>query len=493
MNRNKILIYFTGFVLFGLQLTCIQITNASNEIKDSGQEKIFQAGASTSNITPSLGDGIIGGWGLPPATHIHDELNVRCLVLDDGETKLAFIIVDILALNRNLIDEAKRLIHQETKLPVENILIAATHTHSATTALGTGEKRRDWSLEKSFDKYQELIISRIADGVRVALNNLEPARIGWGTGSVPQHVFVRRWKMKPGTPIPNPFGGQDKVRMNPGHNPNLLEPAGEPDPEVSFISVKSKDGRPIALFANYSLHYVGGVPTGHISADYFGVFADRIQELLKADRQDPPFVGILSNGTSGDVNNNNYAIQASGTYQPFEKIEIVADGVAREVWRVYNKIHHHDWVSLRSAWEELTLQVRKPDSQMIKRAQWVLSRPDTITPVHPREDVYAERILQLLEWPDQIDIVIQSFRIGELGVAAIPFETFSEIGLELKEKSPFRHTFTISLANGYYRYLPTPEQHELGGYETWLGTSLSEFESSRKIVSKLLESFETLK
>ena len=135
-----------------------------------------------------------------------------------------------------------------------------------------------------------------------------------------QHVFVRRWKMKPGIPVPDPFGGQDKVRMNPGYgNPNLLKPAGKPDPDVSFISVQSVDGRPIALLANYSLHYVGGVPKGQVSADYFGVFADRIQELLKADRQNPPFVAMMCNGTSGDVNNNDYSKEPV-RYPPYTRM-----------------------------------------------------------------------------------------------------------------------------------------------------------------------------
>jgi hypothetical protein len=99
----------------------------------------------------------------------------------------------------------------------------------------------------------------------------------------------------------------DQVQMNPGvGNPDLVEPAGPTDPQVSFLSVQSTQGRPIAVLGNYSLHYVGGVPRGHISADYFAMFADRIQELLQADRQDPPFVGVMSNGTSGDVNNINF-------------------------------------------------------------------------------------------------------------------------------------------------------------------------------------------
>ncbi len=453
------------------------------------QEKVFRAGASITNITPFLGLEIIGGWNSPPATHVHDELHVRCLVMDDGETMLALVVADNLGLGRELIEEARRIIQNETGLPPENVLISATHTHSGVSAQGRGERRRGWNEGGSFDAYQEVVIRRIADGVRIAINNLEPAQVGWGSCMVPRHVFVRRWKMKPGTDIPNPFGGQDKVVMNPGrNNPNLLEPAGQPDPEVVFLSLRSADGRPIALLANYSLHYVGGVPAGHISADYFGVFSDRIQELLGADRQNPSFVGILTNGTSGDVNNINFRGPAE-SHPPYGKMRIVADDVAREVLKAYGSVDHHDWVELKSAQEELGLAVRIPDRDMVSRARDILARHDSIQPGHRHERVYARRTVQMLEWPDTIDIIMQTFRVGDLGIAAIPFETFAETGLELKERSPFEKTFAISMANGSYGYLPTPEQHVLGGYETWLGTNRVEKEASRKIVSKLLDLF----
>src|SRR5665648_447896 len=86
--------------------------NAQNKSDVTGTKttKIFKAGASTSNVTPYLGGGIIGGWSLPPATHIHDELHARCLVLDDGDTRLAFVVVDILGMSHDMIDEAKLLI-----------------------------------------------------------------------------------------------------------------------------------------------------------------------------------------------------------------------------------------------------------------------------------------------------------------------------------------------------------------------------------------------
>jgi hypothetical protein len=307
-------------------------------------------------------------------------------------------------------------------------------------------------------------------------------------------VFNRRWKMKPGTKLLNPFGQQDQVMMNPGvANPNLLEPAGPTDPEVSFLSVQSVQGRPIALLGNYSLHYVGGVPKNDISADYFAVFADRIQELLKADRQQPPFVALMTNGTSGDVNNINFRGPAE-QHPPYAKMRLVADDVAREVFRVYQTVQHRDWVPLQAAQSELTLQVRQPDAKMVAYAKSVLAKPDEEAPVHRHEKDYAQRVLQMkAEWPETIPVILQAFRIGELGIAAIPFETFAQIGLDIKAKSPLKPTFTIALANGNYGYLPTPEQHQLGGYETWLGTNRVETMASRKITARLLELFARLK
>ena len=458
----------------------------------SGQNKVFRAGAAMSNITPPLGDVIVGGWGVPVATHIHDQLNARCLVLDDGDSRLVFAIVDNVGVKREVFDEAKRLIHEATGLPIDHMLMSATHTHSAVSAGGKGEKRRGWKPAEPLDEYQRFVARRISDGVQVAINNLQPARIGWGVGKVPQHVFNRRWKMK--NPVVNPFGEMDQVMMNPGvGNPNLVEPAGPTDPDVSFLSVQSVDGKPIAVLGNYSLHYVGGVPGGHISADYFAVFADRLQELLKADRQDPPFVGIMSNGTSGDVNNINFRGPGE-KHPPYAKMRIVADDVAQAVVRVYKNTRHHDWVPLQAAQSELTLKVRRATPQMLAHAQKVLARPENAEAGHRHEETYAQRITQMEEeWPDEIKVILQAFRIGDLGIAAIPFETFTQIGLDLKAKSPFKPTFTISLANGSYGYLPTPEQHALGGYETWLSTNKVEVNASRKIAAELLDLFSELK
>jgi len=217
------------------------------------------------------------------------------------------------------------------------------------------------------------------------------------------------------------------------------------------------------------------------------MFADRIQQLIGADRLDPPFVGIMSNGTSGDVNNINFAAKPERR-KPYEQMRLVADQVAQAVFKEYPKLRYVDWAPLGMAQRELELAVRKPTPEQLARAKELLAqppRPDKL----PHERTYAERIVQLQEAPPTVRVILQALRIGELGIAAIPFETFAETGLELKAKSPLKPTCTISLANGTYGYLPTPEQHKLGGYETWLGTSRVETEASTKIVTSLLEMF----
>ena len=85
-------------------------------------------------------------------------------------------------------------------------------------------------------------------------------------------------------------------------------------------------------------------------------------------------------------------------------------------------------------------------------------------------------------------MILQAIRIGDLGIVANPCETFVEIGLDIKKKSPLKHTFTIELANGYNGYLPTPDHHALGGYETWRAqSSYLEVNASRAITSAWLE------
>jgi neutral ceramidase len=490
MNKSNFLIRYFLFSL--IIINVLPLLAKANSSSESGTDSkhIFRAGAAASNITPPLDEPVVGGWNSPPATHVHDELYAKCLVLDDGKTQLVFVVCDSLGISREVYDKAKRIINEKTSIPTKNIMMCATHTHSSVTARSTNRLRQD----KELSSHQQFLVSRISDGVRRAVNNLKPARIGWGCAQEPTQVFNRRYFMKPGVPVPNPFGGEDKVVMNPGRgNPNILKAAGPTDPQISFLSIQSINGRPIALLANYSLHYVGSGQQGVISADYFGVFADKIRQLLGADRNDPTFVGILTNGTSGDINNIDWLNKSQKRFAPYEKMQQVADLVSRAVYEAHKKLKFRDWVKLHAIQNELTLTVRKPTEKQIDYAQRILKKPDDVKPYHKHEKVYAKRTLQMQDTPAEVSVVLQTFRIGDLGICAIPFEVFVEIGLEMKAKSPFEQTFTISHTNGSYGYLPTLAQHELGGYETWLGTNMVEIQAAPKIVRMLIGMFNRMK
>jgi len=444
----------------------------AGERSSAGDRSALRAGAAASNITPPLGvslDGTIMQIG--PARHIHDELHARCIVLDDGQMRVAIVVCDVTMISREIIDEAKERVARQTGIPTNHVLISATHTHMAPrmVGIGTGE------LDKQYDAF---LIRRVADAVARAVNNLAPAKVGWVGVEKPEFVHNRRWFMKPGTVPPSPLGSKtDRVMMNGRPKENRVKPAGPVDPQVSALSIQHADGRPMTVLANYGIHYAGYKP-GQVSSDYFGRFARRIAQLLGTDDQDPPFVGIMSNGTSGNV--------GRGGRGP-DGIRKVGDSVARVVATACRKTAHRDRVSLAMRDVELELRVRLPDEARLRWARELSARARGKKRL-TRPEVYARETIKLGAFPPKMSLKLQALRVGDLGIAAIPCEVFAETGLAIKRASPLKPTFVISLANGYNGYLPTARQHELGGYETWPArSSYLEVQAESKIRAAILD------
>ncbi len=447
----------------------------------------LRAGAATSNITPDIGEPIIGGFVPYPSEHVHDELHARCLVLDDGQTKVALVVCDLLGLNRNISSTARELIEKQTGIPAGNVLISATHTHSASSALGN----RDAVTDPTLNPYQTFVARRIADGVRRAHNVLRPAELAFGKVDVPEHLFNRRWTMRPGTMPVNPFGTYDLVKMNPpAGSENLVDPAGPTDPEVSFLAVREPDGALISLFAAYSLHYVGGVGPKDVSADYYGVFCEQLKHLLQAEQQEPPFVAMLANGTSGDINNINFR-QPRKRQGPYEQIRYVANDVAAKVHAALNQLTYRSDIALGARYREPELGWR----QLTEREQTWARETNAAGPKNDRDlsYIYSQRLLGMLTYPPTTTVPVQVLKIGDACIGTMPCEVFCEIGLEFKERAPFAHPFMVSLGHGYFGYLPTPRHHDLGGYETWPGTNRLERDTSVKLMNQLLEMAAELK
>ena len=450
----------------------------------------LQAGAAKSNITPPLGLPLIGEWNNPPGSYVHDELYARCMVLDNGKTRMAFVVCDLLGISRGVSDEARRLAEERTGIPSANIMVSAVHTHSAVSALGSR-----FNLNDPLNDYEAFVARRVADAVTCAIYTLRPARVGWTTAQEPRHVFCRRWFMKPGTMPANPFGStNDLVKMNPGRcNPNLDRPAGPVDPEISILAAQTLEGQPIGMLANYSLHYVGATIRGEITADYYGMYNDRIQQLLGADRQEPPFVSLMSNGTSGNINNIDFSKPAE-KLPKYGKMRIVAEDVAQAVFAAYQKIAWHGEVPLGVSFEDITLKFRRPTPERLEQAKEIVAGIKAgQKPPSKLAGIYAERALMCQKMPDEWKFALQAFRVGDLGIVSMPCEVFTETGLDIKTLSPLQPAFTVSLAHGYFGYLPPPEQQKYGGYESWLGTNRLEIEAEPKMKQALLKMLRKLK
>jgi neutral ceramidase len=447
----------------------------------------LRAGAAKSCITPQLDITTNGGIDPGTARFIHDDLFVRALVLEDGSTRLAFAVVDTCLVDRPVFDEAKRLVQLHAGIPMTNIMMSATHTHSAGSVCGV-------HLSQADPSYRAWLPGRISDAVRCAVSNLVPAQLAWGSGQVPQHVFCRRLLIKPGSVYTNQLGFTNELaKMNwDSPHPADGDPAGPTDPEVSVLSVQHADGRPLAMLANYSLHYVGDVGPGHVSADYFGVFAERIQQLLGADQQEPPFVGMLCNGTSGDINNVNPKVKKTAA-PPYTQIRRVAEDVAQEVLRVTRSLKHERVISLKAVLREVMVSTRRPTSAEVTQARAIVAgRP--VEKLSGWTDNYAREQLLLADWAAEVSMPLQVFRIGALAIAAWPGEIFAASGLDLKRRSPIKPMFNVGLANGWYGYIPPPEQFKFGAYETWrMRTSPLETNAIPKMTDGLLELLESLR
>lgn len=446
----------------------------------------MKAGAAAVDITPALPISINGHMHDRQAVRVHTRLFARALVLGDGGSRLAIVVCDSCMIPRPLLDDAKRAAAARTGIAAEAMLVSATHTHSAPTVGGVFQSEPD-------AEYPRRLTEKIAESIALANERLEPAQVGWAARRNPSQLFNRRWRMADGGVGKDPFGKMtDKVRMNPPIGSSLLrEPAGPTDPEVWVFAARAADGRPIALLANYGLHYVGDVPPDAVSADYFGEFCDIVGPKLAPRSGKVPFVALLSNGASGDVNNINFRTPTpSGP--PFTRNRLVAQSVAETARDAFQSIRWVEHAPL--AWEnrDIELGVRKPTDEDLASAKAKLAAAGP-GPLQTLEEIYARESVLLADYPATVRVPLQALRIGELGILAIPCEVFAEIGLSLKKKSPLRSCFTIELANGYFGYLPTPDQHALGGYETWRArSSFLAADASPKIESALLEMLSSL-
>lgn len=421
----------------------------------------FQAGAAKVVTTPPMGTRINGDFVTHYAKLIHDDLHSKAIVLQQGSTYIALVVVDICVMPKDFLDEVKFAITKATGIPFDNILISSTHTHAAGSVAEIHLGGVDLA-------YRKKLPALLVESVVKAKESLRPARIAFGSAAAPEHVLCRRYHMKEGYVPFNPVtGGIDQIKTNPfGGEDSILESVAATDPQLSYLAIQGLDGDWIALLGNYSLHYVGDWENGTISADYFGVFAEQVRQQLNAGED---FVGIMSNGTSGDINVWDFKDQSRYPRAHFEKSKLIGTQLAEKVVQALTFVSWEEEPDLSAIYEEVPLQVTKPTLEEVEVAKQVVAVTDyrdIVPDLDGLKRIYAREQILLNEFPDTVNCPVQAVRIGSGVIGALSGEFFAQTGLMLKEaiKAPF---FAISMANGNVGYVPPAEEIVRGGYETW--------------------------
>lgn len=443
IHRARLLCLCLPLVIAGL---CLALAG-SPEVPG----KPLRAGAAIVDISPPKFPVRVNGMFTErTADKAVDPLTARALVLDDGTTRLVLCVVDSCMVPRDLIDAAKKQASEATGIPTDRMMVSATHTHSAPSAMGCLGSRVD-------PDYAAFLPGKIAAAIVAAAQNLQPARAGWTAVDDWEHTHNRRWIRRPDRVLNDPFGEPTvRANMHPGHqSPDVTGPSGPVDPQISLLAVETADGRPLALMANYSMHYQG---SPLLSSDYFGRFAIHLGRMLGADDK---FVGMMSQGTSGDLWSGDYSQPA----KPGLDYDTFAKEIATRVAAACRNIEWHTTLPLAAAETTLTLEYRTPNEVRLNWARGVQTALGDKLP-QSQPEIYALEAIHLHE-RQRTELKLQALRIGDFGIAALPNEVFCLTGLKLKARSPFPITMNVSLANGAEGYIPPPEQHALGGYTTW--------------------------
>jgi neutral ceramidase len=399
---------------------------------------MLRAGAAQLDITPPLGTRLRGYFHERRATAVHDPLFVRAIALEGEGGGIAVAVCDVIGIGRKYLDRAKEQI-VEAGLALERVLICCTHTH-------TGPETGD-------DPYTEFLVNRIADCVRLAWERREPAEVGWGRATEERVAFNRRYRMRDGS-----------VQTNPGvGNLEVVKPVGPIDPEVGVLAMRRPTGETLGMLANYTLHYVGIPEDAHaISADYFGYFSAMIQRL-----RGQSFVAALSNGAAGDINNIDVLGNARPKNDHYQHTERVAARVAAATFWAWNEASFTHDAPIGAAMTEVVLAPKPPCSEEDRtRAREIEARIERGQPVTMGERAFALQVRG--RWPAATEPTrtwVQALRVGDLALVGVPGELLVELGLTIKQRSPFAQTMVIELANDSVGYLPTRRAYEEGAYE----------------------------
>ena len=418
----------------------------------------LHAGFSRVDITPMMGIGMAGYYVPRYAEGVLDPLEINALALACGEEKAVLISVDHCGIVKEVLNSMRQHICEVTGLPWESIYIHSTHTH-------TGPFLNYNPTEPLEIEYARSVYHKIADAAKFALDDLKPAKMGYGIGDAPNIAFVRRFRMKDGS-----------VRTNPGvDNPDILHPIGDVDERVNVLRFDQEGGQSLVL-VNFGDHpdVVGG---SKISADWPGFLRQTVEKVLDNTKC------IFFNGAQGDVNHVNVHPRGGYLNDMFMDFDDVARGykhaqymgrvVAGGVLQAFDKVKYVDVDSIRCAQKFLRVPANLPTAEELPEAKHInelhVAGRDSELPytgmMLTTMVAAAARKVRLENGPEFFEMPLSAIAIGPVAMFGVPGEPFTGVGRALKEADGYELVLPTCNTNAKEGYFPMLECYEEGGYE----------------------------
>jgi len=398
----------------------------------------LMVGTAEVEITPPVGTALAGSLGPRTSVGVQDPLYVKAIVLQSGEQRLAYVILDLIKFYRREGDAAVALASERTGIPAANIVWAASHTH-------TGPYTGDifGAAEGGVDtEWLAAIPGKFADAVAQAHDAVRPARMRRTRGFHVGLSHNRRLLFKNGRAV----NTWNLARAD--GDMQCVGSAGPIDPAVGILAFDDERGAVLAVLFHFTLHTNTNFGP-RFSADYPGVVAARMRERFGADVST-----LFLPGAFADLNCMGQSYRQVG--------DALADVIARELEEPAPREEH---VRLDSVKREVVVPFRDftaDQEERIRASGW--SEAD--------QEVFRREIdIMRREGKTEAETVLQAWRIGDVGFASLPGELFVEWGLKIKRESPFPWTYPVELGGDYLGYLVTQQAWEAGGYESLIARS----------------------
>lgn len=443
----------------------------------------LKAGFARVDVTPMMGIEIAGYYKVRRAEGVLDNLEINALAISCGDKTVVILNIDNLGVKKVITDEIRSFVAEKTGLTKEAVFFSATHTHTAPYI-------RPQPADSSEKEYRQFVTERAADAAMFAINDLKPAKMGFGIGQAPHVAFVRRFKMKDGS-----------IKTNPGvNNPDISEPVGAVDESVNVVRF-DRDGAETIVLVNFANHpdVVGG---NKISGDWPHFVRMTVEKAIDNTKC------IFLNGAQGDVNHVNVhptGGDMNGMFVDFDDVsrgyshaKHIGQVVAGGVLQVYEKVKYTDVDSLRFIERPIRIASNRANAEELVQAKKINelhnAGKDSELPYEGMmlTTVVAEaaRMVRLENGPDYFDMTLTGIAFGPIVLIGIPGEPFTGIGTALKNTDGFDMILPCCAVNGFEGYFPMRDAYDEGGYESRSSSfkaGVAEYiiEEGKKLISEI--------